>query len=121
LEQVVLQNADLLEEATMPDCLLQVCANVEALRAIIAAWSEGDHGRHAAPDLALYPTEELRTYTEGAFEGCKERQARYLDLQRSDPAIDRWNVVGKIGGRWLADIDGGVAWGNQDAAPTPPS
>lgn len=71
------QKADLLEESTMPECLLDLCAHVAAYRSVRARWEQGDYSEHTS--LMRFPEIALRDYAETRFLRLKSEQRRLLE------------------------------------------
>jgi hypothetical protein len=78
LEKTIVENADLLIEKEMPECLLLLGAHVSAYKAILKRWENGDYTEHVS--LVSYPWAEVRAYVEKSFMNLKEEQARLLGL-----------------------------------------
>lgn len=82
METAVMDNGDLLLEDTMPDCLLQLCAHVEAFRPIAKRWEDKDYAEHIPP--VEFPREDLRVYLEESYRLLKTEQQRLLGKLRLD-------------------------------------
>lgn len=54
---MVIQNADLLEESEVPDCLLTLCAHVAAYKAVLKKWESGDFSESTS--IVNFPREEI--------------------------------------------------------------
>ncbi|MBV9470132.1 MAG: hypothetical protein JO316_08465 [Abitibacteriaceae bacterium] len=78
LEKTVGENADLLIEERIPECLLLMVAHVSAYKAVLKRWENGDFSEHVS--LVSYPFQEVRTYVETSFMNLKKEQARLLGL-----------------------------------------
>jgi hypothetical protein len=76
MAEIVVQKADLLDEAEMPQCLLDLCAHVAAYRALLKRWEEGDFSEHKS--ILLFPEAALREYTSTSFSRLKTRQQDLL-------------------------------------------
>jgi hypothetical protein len=73
---VVVQKADLLEEAYVPDCLLDLCSHVAAYRPVLKAWEKGDYSENKS--LINFPREPLMQYVNTTFLKLKSEQQRLL-------------------------------------------
>ncbi len=71
------QKADLLEESTMPECLLELCAHVAAYRSVLARWEQRDYSEHTS--LMNFPAEALTAYADERFLRLKAEQGRLLE------------------------------------------
>jgi hypothetical protein len=76
--ELVLTKADLLDEADMPDCLLQLLAHVAFYRGIIQMWDSGDNRYNFS--AFNFPGQPLQTYAQAKFEELKARQQHELGL-----------------------------------------
>lgn len=76
MAQLVTQNADLLEEEQMPDCLLSLSAHVHGYAGILAAWKQQDYSRHMS--LTPFPLHDLYPYATETYRKLKARQARLI-------------------------------------------
>jgi hypothetical protein len=77
MESVVVEKSDLLEEAKMPESLLQLCAHVEGYRTILKRWEAGDYSEHFP--VINYPV-EVREYAQQSYAHLKAEQKRILGL-----------------------------------------
>jgi len=75
MEQAVTGHADLLREATMPQCLLDLCAHVAAYKPVLAAWAAGTYTEHTS--VINFPT-DVREYAEKNFKELKAEQTSLL-------------------------------------------
>lgn len=82
METAVMDNGDLLLEDAMPDCLLQLCAHVEAFRPIVKRWENKDFAEHIPP--VEFPREDLRVYLEESYRLLKTEQQKLLGKLRLD-------------------------------------
>jgi hypothetical protein len=73
---IVVDHADLLEEAAMPPALLQLVAHVSANRVVLARWSAGDLAEQSA---ITYP-DTLHAWVAAEFAAVKARQAALLGV-----------------------------------------
>lgn len=73
MAQLVTQNADLLEEEQMPDCLLRLSAHVHGYAGVLAAWKRLDYSRHMS--LTPFPVQNLYHYATETYQKLKARQA----------------------------------------------
>jgi hypothetical protein len=93
LEKTIVENADLLIEERIPDCLLLLGAHVSAYKAVLKKWENQDYSEHTA--LVNYPWEDVAAYVEKSFTSLKQEQAKLLGLlegrsmmrRNSTPAI----------------------------------
>jgi hypothetical protein len=76
LRDVVVTRADLLDEAEMPPCLLDLCAHVAAYEALLESW-KAEHFASNKPPLP-FPRRELSTYAEASFRRLKAEQGLLL-------------------------------------------
>jgi hypothetical protein len=75
IEALILQHAHLLDEGGMPQCLLDLCAHVEAYKGVMAEWEKGDFSH---PTSGLNYPAKLLGYAHGAYAALREQQARLL-------------------------------------------
>ena len=75
LERTVVDNADLIMEERMPDCLLRLCAHVAAYKPVMKKWQSEDHSEFLS--LSPYP-EDLLEYAESSYSELKAKQAALL-------------------------------------------
>ena len=73
---LITANADLLEDAKMPKCLLLLGAHVNGYKGILAAWQKHNYSNHMS--LTPFPIEELLPYVEEKYRDLKIRQARLI-------------------------------------------
>jgi hypothetical protein len=66
---VIVNKADVLEEAEIPSCLLALCAHVAAYRAVAKKWALDDYSEHLS--IIKFPTTDLYQYTNQAFQRLK--------------------------------------------------
>jgi hypothetical protein len=76
MRDLVVKRADLLEEAEVPEGLLQLCAHVAAYEAVVKRWEDGDHGEHRTP--LNFPAEAVTSYASTRFKHLKAEQNRLL-------------------------------------------
>ncbi len=76
MSDVIVRNAALLEESTVPECLLRLCAHVAAYRAVMKKWKGGDYSENTS--WMTFPREDLVHYTSETFRRLKEEQRRLL-------------------------------------------
>jgi hypothetical protein len=76
LEKTVVENADLLIEQRIPDCLLLLGAHVSAYKAVLKRWENGDYTEHTP--LVNYPWKDVSAYVEKSFMKLKREQAKLL-------------------------------------------
>lgn len=75
LEKVIVENADLLVDEELPECLLEVCAHVAAYKTIIKNWEAKNFTEHASP--IRFPS-GMYDYTEEMYHRLKKEQASLL-------------------------------------------
>ncbi|HEY0785216.1 MAG TPA: hypothetical protein VGD62_05045 [Acidobacteriaceae bacterium] len=80
LEEIIVGNADLLVEGQMPECLLRVCAHVNAYKPVLRQWRENDYSHHEAP--IAFPEEELTSYLDRTFVELQRQQRQLLGSLR---------------------------------------
>jgi hypothetical protein len=73
---VIVQKADLLDEAEMPEVLLEVCSHVAAYEAVLKQWTNGDFSRNTS--VVDFPRCALVRYTRESFRRLKSEQNRLL-------------------------------------------
>lgn len=78
-EQLILENAHLIREEQMPECLLQFIAHVSVYKAIVKKWELGDYSEHAP--LIDYP-QDLMHYLSVSYRELKEEQMRLIGKRR---------------------------------------
>ncbi len=76
MAKLITDNADLLEDEEMPDCLLKLGAHVHGYKGILAAWEKKDYSRHMS--LTPFPIDELKPYVEENYRKLKARQGRLI-------------------------------------------
>jgi hypothetical protein len=89
---IVVDHADLLEEAAMPPALLQLVAHVSANRVVLARWEAGDIGEQSA---ITYP-DALHAWVAAEFAGVKARQAALLGVR--PPEVGKGKEEGRGAG-----------------------
>jgi hypothetical protein len=77
---LVLQNADLIEESEMPSCLLALCAHVAGYQAILKEWETGEISTQREDNISVvnFPGAELADYAASGFDWLKAEQAILL-------------------------------------------
>ena len=81
--EIIVRNADLLEESEMPRCLLDLCAHVSAYTPLIKAWERGDLTQHrAAIDFPF----ELHAYVQDRFRTLKAEQNELIGKVQAEAA-----------------------------------
>lgn len=73
---LITHHADLIVEAEMPECLLDIYAHVVGYRPVITAWEKGDFSRHTS--LYGHPTQPLLEYARSRYQLLKSEQARLI-------------------------------------------
>lgn len=81
--ELVITKADLLDTATMPDCLLELVSHVAAYRAFLAQWDEGDFSQKEV--LIEFP-EDVLDYATNTFSKLKEEQQQLLGNREASEA-----------------------------------
>jgi len=76
MERLVLSNMDLLYGETMDECLVDLCAHVEAYKTVIERWKADDFSVHYTP--IDFPGDALRQYVGERFTELKREQQRLL-------------------------------------------
>jgi hypothetical protein len=76
MRDVVVTRADLITEADIPRCLLDLCAHVSAYEAILAQWERGDFHENKPP--LPFPRQALNAYIPAAFSQLKLAQSELL-------------------------------------------
>jgi len=77
MANLINEHADLLEEAEMPACLLQLSAHVHGYKGVLAAWDEKDYSHHMS--LTPFPGSALYEYAKSSYIKLKSRQAKLLE------------------------------------------
>lgn len=85
MERIITENADLLDEGTLPGCFLDLCAHVAAYKAVVKQWERGDYSRHVS--VINFPKEALRGYVTSRFLLLKQRQRKLLNRLGEDRAL----------------------------------
>jgi hypothetical protein len=83
MRDLVVAHADLLREPEIHPCLLDLCAHVASLEAILKRWEAGDFSENKPP--LPFPRNELRAYAESSFRELKTVQERLLRERRAAP------------------------------------
>jgi hypothetical protein len=82
MKEVVVDHADLLREAgEVPNCLLDLCANVAGYEIVAEQWRSGDFeplDKDSNVSVVGYPHRALTPYLETAYHELKEEQGRLL-------------------------------------------
>jgi hypothetical protein len=76
MERVIIENADLLEDDQIPECLLALCAHVAAYKAVLKQWEQGDYSRNLS--VIDFPRQALREYVTSRYNDLKFRQGKLL-------------------------------------------
>ncbi|HXT72193.1 MAG TPA: hypothetical protein VN700_20725 [Vicinamibacterales bacterium] len=74
-ERIMLENAHLLRERELPQCILQFIGHVAAYKAVVRKWQDGDFSDQFS--LIDYP-EDLQTYATRAYVELKTEQLRLI-------------------------------------------
>lgn len=93
MQEVIIQRSDLLDDAELPRCLLQLSAHVSAYTAILKRWKSSDFSRQGSP--VHFPREELEQYTTSAYLRLKGEQDRLLGYEkgRLGPAVREFSEM----------------------------
>ena len=75
---IVLNNAHLLIEPEMPECLLILQAHVSSFKAVVQAWEYKDYSAHESQ--VHYPSKELFDYVTKSYKKLKLHQAELIGL-----------------------------------------
>ena len=78
MEKTIVDNGDLIIEDRMPQCLLELCAHVDAYKVVLKKWSMSDFSEHIA--LSTFPREYLTMYIEQSYTNLKKVHASLLGL-----------------------------------------
>jgi hypothetical protein len=76
IEELIVGNADLLDEDDMPQCFLDLCAHVAAYKVIVQRWEKQDYSEPVGP--IKFPGRALLGYVERRFRQLKKAQVRLL-------------------------------------------
>lgn len=82
-EKIVLlvqEHADLIEEAQMPQFLLDLSVHVAAFKPISKAWETKDYSKHTS--LRTYPRPEMEKYVQHHYERLQKEQAKMMGVLR---------------------------------------
>jgi hypothetical protein len=77
MEKIFLENADLIDEDVMPDCLLSLSAHVSAYKPVLKKWKDGDYSENTS--VIKFPREELLDYVKSNYSRLKGKQKRLLE------------------------------------------
>ena len=78
MEQVIVENAHLIEGVAMPAPFLELLAHVEVYRAVIKKWEKNDFSEHTS--YLDFP-QEFEDYVSHAFVSLKRRQFHLIGKQ----------------------------------------
>jgi hypothetical protein len=81
MRDVVVERSDLVDEPSMPVCLIDLCGYVAAYEAVITQWADGDLSQHAI-DLN-FPSEAVSKYAQASFARLKAEQRQLLAGSRN--------------------------------------
>ncbi len=76
MRDLVVTQAQLLDQDLVPDCLLELCAHVSTYEAILGQWANEDFSQHVS--AVSFPRQELTDYAVGSFGPLKSKQQRLL-------------------------------------------
>ena len=76
MEKIIVENADLMDEPEMPDCLLTLSAHVYAYKIVLMKWESGDTSELSTG--IPFPQEELMNYIDSAYIRLKAEQTELL-------------------------------------------
>jgi len=82
-EKVVLENAYLIREAEMPQCLIDFLTHVSAYKALLKKWESGD--KNEVMPLIDFP-KELREYIRDSYLELKKEQLRLIGQNQKKKA-----------------------------------
>lgn len=74
-EKIIIENAHLILEEQMPQCLLDFVTHVVGYKALLAKWAEGDYTERRS--MIGWPP-EFDTYVEHSYKSLKAQQTRLL-------------------------------------------
>jgi hypothetical protein len=74
-EKIIIENAHLIVEEKMPQCLLDFVTHVVGYKALMARWAEGDYGERRS--IIGWPP-EFDLYVERSYKALKAEQTRLL-------------------------------------------
>ena len=74
-EDVILQNAHLIRETEIPECLLDFIAHASAYKTMVAKWNSGDYSEYI-PVLGF--PQEIAEYSEKSYVALKTEQAELI-------------------------------------------
>ncbi len=74
-EKIIIENAHLIIEEKMPQCLLDFVTHVVGYKALMASWAEGDYTERRS--IIGWPP-EFDTYVEKSYKALKAEQTRLL-------------------------------------------
>ncbi|MEM9275424.1 MAG: hypothetical protein AAGA80_21020 [Cyanobacteria bacterium P01_F01_bin.143] len=73
--EIIIENADLLDEKEFPECLLQLSAHVTSYKPVLKAWESGDYSIHVS--VINFPL-ELDNYVNSKYQELKRRQEQLI-------------------------------------------
>jgi hypothetical protein len=76
MRDLVVTQAQLLDQDQVPDCLLTLCAHVSTYEAILGKWAAGDFSQHVS--AIPFPRRELTDYAAECFGPLKSKQQALL-------------------------------------------
>ncbi len=74
-EKIIIENAHLIIEEQMPQCLLDFVTHVVGYKALMAQWADGDYTERRS--IIGWPP-EFDTYVEHSYKALKAEQTRLL-------------------------------------------
>jgi hypothetical protein len=74
-EKIIIENAHLIVEEQMPQCLLDFVTHVVGYKALLSKWAEGDYTERRS--MIGWPA-EFDGYVERSYQGLKAEQTRLL-------------------------------------------
>jgi hypothetical protein len=74
-EKIIIENAHLIVEEQMPQCLLDFVTHVVGYKALLARWAEGDYSERRS--MIGWPP-EFDTYVERSYQALKAEQTQLL-------------------------------------------
>jgi len=79
VEKIILENAYLIRERAVPECLLKFVTHVSAYKAVLKSWEKGDLSEWTS--TIPFP-KELQTYAADSYAELKQEQLRLIGKLR---------------------------------------
>ncbi len=80
MEKAILENADLLEDDEIPECLLLLTAHISCCKTILKRWALSDFSKHVS--IIAFPGHLIEDYSKESYYLLKNKQAKLLGTQR---------------------------------------